>query len=103
MICIYISLICCLFVVLCIDSRHPDKNDDPSAHEKFVEIKKAYELLSDTERRQAYDTRGITNEDAFIPRGQQDYGRYARFANDPFEEFFGYANKLLFNSMFALQ
>eukprot|EP00929_Paragymnodinium_shiwhaense_P078764 TRINITY_DN40853_c0_g1_i1.p1 TRINITY_DN40853_c0_g1~~TRINITY_DN40853_c0_g1_i1.p1 ORF type:complete len:527 (-),score=127.02 TRINITY_DN40853_c0_g1_i1:87-1667(-) len=35
---------------------HPDKNrDDPNATEKFQEIQTAYEVLSDSERRQAYD------------------------------------------------
>lgn len=69
--------------------RHPDKSDQPNAEEKFVEIKKAYELLADSERRKAYDMHGITNEDASMLRGQHDYSRYGRFASDPFEEFFG--------------
>ena len=69
--------------------RHPDKTDNPKAEEKFVEIKKAYELLADTERRKAYDLYGITNEDAKILKGTHDYSNYGRFAPDPFEEFFG--------------
>lgn len=69
--------------------RHPDKSDNPSAEEKFVEIKKAYELLADTERREAYDLHGITNEDANIFKGSHDYSHYGRFATDPFQEFFG--------------
>lgn len=69
--------------------RHPDKNDDPMAETKFVEIKKAYELLSDNERRNAYDLRGVTHEDAFNSRSGHDYSQYGRFATDPFEEFFG--------------
>lgn len=80
--------------------RHPDKNDDPKAHEKFVEIKKAYELLADADRRLAFDMRGITNEDAFIPRGQQDYSQYGRFATDPFEEFFGFVLNVFINCIF---
>lgn len=69
--------------------RHPDKSDNPDAERKFVEIKQAYELLSDTERRKAYDLHGITNEDARLHRDQHDYSQYGRFAFDPFDDFFG--------------
>ncbi|XP_075969104.1 dnaJ homolog subfamily C member 16 l(3)80Fg [Anticarsia gemmatalis] len=68
---------------------HPDKNEDPNAETRFVEIKQAYELLSDTDRRQAYDLYGITNEDDHLYKPRHDYSQYARFSNDPFEEFFG--------------
>jgi DnaJ-class molecular chaperone len=38
---------------------HPDVNDhDPEAEEKFKEAAEAYEVLSDPERRSAYDTYG---------------------------------------------
>ena len=38
---------------------HPDVNDhDPEAEEKFKEAAEAYEVLSDPERRQAYDAYG---------------------------------------------
>lgn len=75
--------------------RHPDKSDDPLAETKFVEIKKAYELLSDSERRNAFDLHGVTHEDAFASRNGHDYTQYGRFATDPFEEFFGYVNQLV--------
>ncbi|XP_043236907.1 dnaJ homolog subfamily C member 16-like [Amphibalanus amphitrite] len=41
---------------------HPDKNSAPDAEEKFVEIKTAYEVLSDPERRRNYDNTGRTEE-----------------------------------------
>ena len=41
---------------------HPDKNNDPNAQSKFVEINSAYELLSDTERRKNYDQHGIVDD-----------------------------------------
>ncbi|ERH12101.1 MAG: DnaJ-class molecular chaperone with C-terminal Zn finger domain protein, partial [halophilic archaeon J07HB67] len=37
---------------------HPDVSDDPDAEEKFKQIKKAKEVLTDDEKRQAYDRMG---------------------------------------------
>ncbi|KAF8638271.1 hypothetical protein AX17_002293 [Amanita inopinata Kibby_2008] len=37
---------------------HPDKNKDPDAESKFVDIAHAYEVLSDPEKRQIYDHHG---------------------------------------------
>ncbi len=34
---------------------HPDRNPDPSTKEKMAEINKAYEVLSDIDRRKDYD------------------------------------------------
>jgi FtsZ-interacting cell division protein ZipA len=34
---------------------HPDRNPDPTTKEKMAEINKAYEVLSDIERRKDYD------------------------------------------------
>lgn len=78
-----------LMLLVFVFFRHPDKSSDPLAESKFVEIKKAYELLSDTERRSAFDLHGVTHEDAFASRNSHDYSQYGRFASDPFEEFFG--------------
>jgi len=37
---------------------HPDVSDDPDAEEKFKKVKKAHEVLTDEEKRQAYDQMG---------------------------------------------
>ena len=50
---------------------HPDRNKSPEAEAKFKEINKAYEVLSDKEKRQAYDQFG---EAAFRQNGASGYG-----------------------------
>ncbi|XP_052812519.1 dnaJ homolog subfamily C member 10-like [Mya arenaria] len=40
-------------------NKHPDKNpDDPEAHDKFLKITRAYEVLKDEDLRKKYDTHG---------------------------------------------
>lgn len=39
---------------------HPDRNPDPAARDAFHRLTAAYEVLSDAERRSAYDTRRTT-------------------------------------------
>lgn len=34
---------------------HPDVNDDPASHEKFLQIQAAYEILSNPQKRKEYD------------------------------------------------
>lgn len=41
---------------------HPDKYKEEDGHQKFLNIKKAYNILSDESLRRRYDTFGITEE-----------------------------------------
>lgn len=55
---------------------HPDRNkDDPEAEKKFIEISKAYGILSDKEKRERYDNFGDTGED------QDGFGHHAHSFN----------------------
>merc|ERR1719225_2122543 len=45
-----------------VKDHHPDKNKAPDAQDKFVKLTKAYELLSDPERRRMYDNHGVTED-----------------------------------------
>eukprot|EP01119_Soliformovum_irregulare_P009981 TRINITY_DN2412_c0_g1_i1.p1 TRINITY_DN2412_c0_g1~~TRINITY_DN2412_c0_g1_i1.p1 ORF type:complete len:521 (-),score=174.01 TRINITY_DN2412_c0_g1_i1:167-1729(-) len=68
---------------------HPDKNmEDPNAEEKFVELSNAYDVLSDTEKRQIYDQHG---EEGLNPQRQQQQQQHFHRGDAfrMFEQFFG--------------
>ena len=53
---------------------HPDRNPgDAAAEEQFKEVQSAYDLLSDAEKRRAYDTSGMTGARGF-PGAGSDMG-----------------------------
>lgn len=59
---------------------HPDKNKSPEADTKFKEINKAYEILSDSKKREMYDQYG---ESAFSQGGQPGGQSYS-YRQGPF-------------------
>ncbi len=68
---------------------HPDRNDDPGAAEKFKEAAEAYQILSDSDQRAAYDRfghAGVKNG-----AGGQGFSGFEGFGGfgDIFDAFFG--------------
>ncbi|CAF3725527.1 unnamed protein product [Rotaria magnacalcarata] len=60
---------------------HPDKNKDPNAEDKFRSIAEAYDILSDTTKRQQYDRYGDQSSNS------NDYSPFHFNMNDFFQHF----------------
>lgn len=63
---------------------HPDRNKEPDAEETFKEIAAAYAVLSDPDKRRAYDARGFAGVAGF---SEEDLFRHVNF-----EDLFGGLN-----------
>ncbi|KAK4145815.1 uncharacterized protein C8A04DRAFT_35387 [Dichotomopilus funicola] len=65
---------------------HPDTNKDPTAKDKFAEIQSAYEILSDSKKREQFDQFGAAG---FDPNGQPGEGGHPFGGGHPFSGFGG--------------
>jgi len=72
---------------------HPDRNqgDNKAAEEKFKEAKEAYEMLSDAQKRAAYDQYGHAGVDPNMRGGPgaEGFGGFAEAFGDIFGDVFG--------------
>lgn len=72
---------------------HPDRNKSADAEAKFKEVQEAYEVLSDDQKRTAYDQYGHAATQGFgggydFSGGSYDFNDFSGFG-DIFEQFFG--------------
>ncbi|KAL3123117.1 hypothetical protein niasHT_005050 [Heterodera trifolii] len=68
---------------------HPDKNKNPESNQRFMDVNQAYKILSNPQRRKAYDTFGFTDEQfegmrkEFFREQQQHQFQFVRWPQPP--------------------
>src|SRR5216110_1350438 len=65
---------------------HPDANKEQGAEARFIEINEAYEVLSDQQKRAAYDRYGHAATSGNL--GGSGFSDFSNFSTDIFEMFF---------------
>ena len=70
---------------------HPDRNPDKAAEEQFKEAKEAYDVLTDAQKRAAYDQFGHAGVDPSAGMGGAGYGgaSFSDIFGDVFGDIFG--------------
>jgi DnaJ-class molecular chaperone len=71
---------------------HPDRNKGKEAEGKFKEVTKAYEVLSDTQKRQTYDQFGAAAFEQGGPSGQGAGGPFGGFGGQQGPFTYSYSN-----------
>lgn len=67
---------------------HPDRCKDADAGDKFREINEAYQVLSDPQKRQAYDQFGFDGMDGSQAGGGNPFGGFGGFGGSDFSDIF---------------
>lgn len=69
--------------------RHPEKVKNDYGAEKFIQIKLAYEILADLDRRRIFDRYGVSDINSQYFQKKHDYSEYNRFTLNQNDDDFG--------------